>query len=112
MPQNKSAASSGPAPELSANDRQQLAEEFKSRIHDQKTAISELQSEITRVSSSIQYVGGNCVSGCVEWNEHQQQKQQAVDRMKSQLEEAQHRLDELQDSAHKQGFGSAVSDPE
>jgi hypothetical protein len=110
--QNKSNSSSGSNTDLAGTNREQLADAFKSRIHDQKAAIAELQSEITRVSDSVQYVGGNCVSGCVEWNEHQQQKQQQVERMKSQLEDAQHRLDEMQESARKQGFGGSVSDPE
>lgn len=111
-PQDRSNSSSGPNADFAGNNREQLADAFKSRIHDQKAMIAELQSEITRVSDSVQYVGGNCVSGCVEWNQHQQQKQQQVERMKSQLEDAQHRLDEMQEFARKQGFGGSVSDPE
>lgn len=111
-PQDKSNSSSGVNADFAGNNREQLADAFKSRIHDQKAMIAELQSEITRVSDSVQYVGGNCVSGCVEWNQHQQQKQQQVERMKSQLEDAQHRLEEMQELARKQGFGGSVSDPE
>ena len=110
--QNKSNSSGGPDTDFAGNNREQLADAFKSNIHDQKAMIAQLQSEITKVSESVQYVGGNCVSGCVEWNERQQQKQQQVERMKSQLEDAQRRLDEMQESARKQGFGGSVSDPE
>lgn len=39
-------------------------------------------------------------------------KQQEVDSMKAQLEEAQRRLDEMREAARKEGFGSSVSDPE
>jgi hypothetical protein len=94
------------------NRRQVLAEQFQSRIRDQKHAITELQNQIAAVSDSIHYAGGNCVANCVQWNEQQQRKQQAVDGMKAQLEEAQRRLDEMREAARKQGFGSSVSDPE
>ena len=94
------------------NQRQVLAEQFKSRIRDQKNAITELQNRIAAVSDSIRYAGGNCVANCVQWNEHQQRKQQEVDSMKAQLEEAQRRLDQMREAARKQGFGSSVSDPE
>jgi len=94
------------------DERQELAEQFKSRIQVQKNAVTELQNQIAAVSDSIHYAGGNCVSNCVEWNQHQQRKQQEVDSMKTQLEEAQRRLDEMREAARKQGFGSSVSDPE
>ncbi len=110
--QARSTASTSPDADLSANGRQQQAEAFKSNIQGQKRVVSQLQSEISSLSASIQYAGGNCVANCVEWNERQQQKQQQVDRMKSQLEDAQHRLDEMQESARRQGFGGSVSDPE
>jgi len=94
------------------NERPALAEQLKSQIRDQKSAITELQNQIAAVSDSIHYAGGNCVANCVQWNEHQQRKQQEVDSMKAQLEEAQRRLDQMRESARKEGFGSSVSDPE
>jgi hypothetical protein len=94
------------------NERQQLAEQFKSQIQGQENAITQLQNQIAAVSDSINYAGGNCVSNCVQWNEHQQQKQQEVDSMKAQLEEAQRRLDQMREAARKEGFGSSVSDPD
>jgi hypothetical protein len=107
---NSKASSTTPDP--GGNERQALAEQFKSQIRDQKNAITELQNQITAVSDSIHYAGGNCVSNCVQWNEHQQRKQQEVDSMKAQLEEAQRRLDQTREAARKQGFGGSVSDPE
>ena len=94
------------------NRRQQLAEQFKSRIRDQNQAIAELQNQIAAVSDSIHYAGGNCVSHCAQWNEHQQQKRQEVDTMKAQLEEARRRLDQLREAARQEGFGGSVSDPD
>ena len=84
---------------------------WKSQILAQKAAITSLQSQISNLQASIQYAGGNCVSGCVEWNERQQQKQQELEGMKSQLEAMQSQLEEMQDMARKQGYGTAVYDP-
>lgn len=92
-------------------DRDAQAEQWKSQIQAQKSAIAELQREITELGDSIHYVGGNCVENCAQWNERQQQKQQQVDSMKAQLEDQQHRLEDMQDTARKQGFGSSVYDP-
>jgi hypothetical protein len=47
----------------------------------------------------------------VQWNERQQQKQQQVEVMKSQLEDQQKKLEDMQDSARQQGYGSSVYDP-
>ena len=41
----------------------------------------------------------------------QQQKQQEVDTMKAQCEEQQKALEEMQEAARKEGFGSSVYDP-
>ncbi len=86
-------------------------EQWKSQIQSQKSNIAELQREITSLSNSVRYAGANCVANCAQWNEHQQQKQQQVETMKAQLEEQQHRLEEMQESARKQGFGSSIYDP-
>lgn len=93
-----------------SGDRDAQAEQWKQRIQGAKESIASLQHAIDEVTASIHYVGGNCVSGCEQWNEHQQQKQQQVDSMKSQLEQAKHQLEEMQDAARKQGFGSSVYD--
>jgi hypothetical protein len=93
------------------SQREADAEKWKSQIEEQKSAIAQLQQQIEQVSSSVHYTGANCVSGCEKWNEHQQQKQEQVETMKSQLQELQHHLEEMQDSARKQGFGSSVYEP-
>jgi hypothetical protein len=99
-------------PDPGGSGRQQLAEQFKSRIQDQKNAITQLQNQVAAVSDSIHYAGGNCVSNCVQWNEHQQRKQQEVDSMKAQLEEAERSLEQMRQAARQEGFGSSVSDPD
>jgi hypothetical protein len=87
------------------------AAQWKFAIQAQKNAIASLQGEIASLSDSIHYAGANCVSNCVQWNERQRQKQDQLESMKSQLEQQQKALEDLQESARKQGFGSAVYDP-
>jgi hypothetical protein len=86
-------------------------EYWKSQIQMQKNAIANLKSEIDELNASIQYAGANCVSGCVQWNERQKQKQDQVDAMKSQLEQMQKNLEDMQETARRQGYGSSVYDP-
>jgi len=94
-----------------SGDRDARAEQLKSRIQAQKSAIAGLEAEISSLSESIHYAGGNCVANCESWNERQKQKQDQVESMKAQLEEQKKQLENMQESARKQGFGSAVYDP-
>ena len=86
-------------------------EEWKSQIKAQKQVVATLEGNIDKLNESIQFAPGNCVSGCVQWNEHQVQKQQEVERMRAQLEIQKKQLQEMQESARQQGYGSSVSDP-
>ena len=96
--------------ETSGNHEQQ-GEQWKAQIQSQKELIASLQNQIIEVNSSIRYAGANCVANCAKWNEHQQRKQEEVETMKAQLEDQKHRLEEMQEAARKQGFGSSVYDP-
>lgn len=87
------------------------AEQWKSQIQAQKNAIATLQREIASLSESVHYAGGNCVANCVQWNERQKEKQDRVETMKAQLEQQQKQLEDMQEAARKQGFGSSVYDP-
>jgi len=70
-----------------------------------------LQSQIDSLSDSIKFAPANCVSGCVQWNERQRQKQDQVDSMKLQLADMQKHLEDMQEACRQQGFGSSVYDP-
>jgi hypothetical protein len=87
------------------------AEHWKSQILSQKNQVANLQREIDGLNESIRFAPANCVENCVGWNERQREKQLRVDRMQAQLDEQKKRLDEMQDSARRQGFGSSVYDP-
>jgi hypothetical protein len=104
-PSDAQPEASGPA------DGKYPPEYWSSRILAQKNAIATLKNNIDDLGASIQYAPGNCVEGCVEWNQRQQEKQQQVDGMKSQLEEMQKLLEQMQEEARKQGYGSSVYDP-
>jgi hypothetical protein len=100
-------ASSAPA---ASNDPKE-AEHWKSQIQAQKSQIASLEKQIDQINQSIQFAPGNCVEGCVEWNKRQQEKQQQAERMQSQLQEQKNQLEQMQESARKQGYGSSVYDP-
>jgi hypothetical protein len=95
----------------SYNEPKAPSDYWKSQIMAQKNSIANLKSDIDSLTASIQYAPGNCVSGCVQWNERQQQKQQQVDSMKVQLEQMEKHLEDMQEAARKQGYGSSVYDP-
>jgi hypothetical protein len=87
------------------------AEEWKSQIQAKKEELGALQTNIDELSHSVQFAPGNCVAGCVQWNERQKQKQEEVERMRSQFETQKKRLQDMQESARQQGYGSSVYDP-
>jgi hypothetical protein len=108
LPAKQTTAGNTPPPNYDGNPP---AEYWKSQIQAQKNYLTSLQSQIAELANSIQFAGGNCVSNCVEWNEHQLRKQEQLESMKAQLEQQQKSLEEFQDAARKQGFGSSVYDP-
>ncbi len=105
-------AKGGPVSAAASSDEPKLpAGQWKSQILAQKNLIDTLQRQVDELSESIRFAPANCVSGCVGWNERQREKQQRVERMEQQLEEQKRRLEDMQDSARKQGYGSSVYDP-
>jgi hypothetical protein len=111
-----STSKTGPQPadtseQLGSVNAPAAAEQWKFAIQTQKSAIASLQGQIDSLNDSVHYAGANCVENCVQWNERQKQKQDQVENMKSQLEQQQKRLEDLQEAARKQGFGSSVYDP-
>jgi hypothetical protein len=86
------------------------AEYWKSQILRVKNAIASLQRSIDTLSNSIRFAGGNYEKH-VAWNERQREKQRQLEIMKSQLNDSQKRLEEMQETARKQGYGSSVYDP-
>ena len=104
------ASSTPPDPQKAATTKGS-AEDWRSQIQAQKSSIAALQGQIDSLNDSIHYAPGNCVSGCVEWNQHQKEKQDQVEALKTQLADQQKHLEEMQDNARQQGYGSSVYDP-
>jgi hypothetical protein len=99
------------ATQASSNGPKISAEQWRSQIVAQKNQVASLQNQIDEINESIRFAPANCVANCVGWNERQREKQQHAERMQAQLEEQKKRLDDMQESARKQGYGSAVYDP-
>lgn len=86
------------------------AEQWQAMILAQKNTVGYLLHAVERLSESLRSPE-SCVVNCAQKYEEQRIKQQQLDSMKAQLEQQQKRLEELQESARKKGFGSAVYDP-
>jgi hypothetical protein len=101
---------STPTPSPSSEGKQS-AEHWKSQILTEKNQVASLQREIDDLNESIRFAPANCAANCVGWNERQREKQERVERMRLQFEDQKRRLDDTQESARKQGYGSSVYDP-
>ena len=92
-------------------DKTQRGEQLKNAIRAQKSAIASMQSQIDKVNASVHYVEANRYSNGVQYNQYQAKKQEEAQRMQSYLDEQKKKLEEMQESARREGFGSAVYDP-
>ena len=88
----------------------QPAEVWKVQILQLKHSIGSLQKQIEAIESSIHFAGGN-YERHVLYNNRQLQKEQQVETLKSQLQQQQKSLEEMQEEARHQGYSSAVYDP-
>jgi hypothetical protein len=102
--QETATAASSSGPKVSA-------EQWKSQIFAQKNQVTTLQNQIDEINESIRFAPANCTANCVGWSERQREKQQHVERMQIQLEDQKRRLEDMQESARKQGYSSSVYDP-
>ncbi|HTZ97264.1 MAG TPA: hypothetical protein VMB18_12750 [Terriglobales bacterium] len=87
------------------------AEQWKADIAAQRNTVTSLQSAIDNLNRTIHFANGGCVYHCVEHNENQLKKQDQVQRLQGQLDQAKTKLDEMQDQAQREGFGNSVYEP-
>lgn len=87
------------------------AEQWQADIAAQRNTITSLQNEIDRLNASIHFAPANCMANCVQYNEHQVKKQDEVQRLHGQLDEAKKQLEGMQEAARREGFGNAVYEP-
>lgn len=95
----------------SASSGRRYAEEWKSLILAQKNAIAAQQAQIDKLSDSVHFVAPNAVINGIQYNEHQEKRQEQVTEMRHQLEEQKKNLANLQEAARRAGMGSAVYEP-
>ncbi|HUO25698.1 MAG TPA: hypothetical protein VMU61_08530 [Candidatus Aquilonibacter sp.] len=109
--ENSSPSDASATAEKPAQSGKMSAEQWKSQIQTAKSQIDALQHQSDELNDSIHFAPANCVQNCAQWNELQKQKQEEVEHLRSLLEEQKKRLEDLQETARKQGYGSSVYDP-
>lgn len=95
----------------SSSEDKKTADEWKSEILEQKNQIDALERRIAQENSSIRFVEAARYSSAVVHNERQIQKQEDVQRMKGELENQKKALEDMQEAARQQGYGSSVYEP-
>jgi len=101
----------GVAEPSAPNGAKLSAEQWKSQIKEQENRVHTQEAELNKLNDSIHFAPGNCVYNCVQWNEAQKGKQNRAERMQTALEEEKKRLEDMQESARQQGYGSSVYEP-
>ncbi len=84
---------------------------MRTKIGAQKRAVDSLQSQIKQLQDSVRFVEANRYTNGAQYNQEQSRKQQEVERLQKKLDDEKAKLEDMQESARKAGFGSAVHDP-
>lgn len=87
------------------------AEQWKSQILAMKSNIAAMQRQIDDTKASVRFVQAPIYGNGVRHNQQQEQKLEQVERAQAQVESMKRQLEEAQDAARKQGYGSSVYDP-
>ncbi len=87
------------------------AEQWKAEIQVRMARIAAIQSQVDKLNGSVHFVEANRYYNGVQYNQYQLKKQQEAQRLQKQLETEEKALGDAQESARKDGFGSAVYDP-
>jgi hypothetical protein len=95
----------------STKDVLKTGEQWKASIALQKAAVTDLKSRIDKLNASIHFVSANAYRNGAEYNKYQAHKQQEAERLQSELDEQKKSLDQMQETARRAGYGSAVWDP-
>jgi len=95
----------------SASEMKNAGERWKATIQAQKASVASLQSQLDKLNASIHFVEANRYTNGVQYNQYQLRRQQEAERMQKQLDEQKKKLEMMQESARRAGFGSAVYDP-
>jgi hypothetical protein len=96
---------------MSPDAFEKAGEKWKDQIAAEKSKVAQLQLRINQVNETIRAANLGCSDNCVLPNPRLKSKVDEANSLKLELAEQQRQLEALQDSARKQGFGSAVYDP-
>lgn len=96
---------------LSPEAFEKAGEKWKDQIAAEKSKVAQFQLRINQLNDSIRAANLGCSDDCVLPNPRLKSKVDEANNLKLELAEQQRQLEALQDSARKQGFGSAVYDP-
>jgi len=86
------------------------AEQWKTEIEARKARIAAMQGRVDQLNATDHFVEANRYSNGVQFNQYQLKKQQEAQRLQKQLDSEKKALEDAQDSARKDGFGTAVYD--
>jgi hypothetical protein len=87
------------------------AEQWKAEITVRKARIAALQSHVDKLNDSVHFVEANRYYNGVQYNQYQLKKQQEAQRLQKQLDTEKKAMEDAQEAARKDGYGSAVYDP-
>jgi hypothetical protein len=88
------------------------AEQWKARIAAQKTLVADMQKQADRLEASIHFVDSGAYWNGPQYNQVQVRKQEKLRELQQRIEEQKTKLEDMQESARRAGFGNAVYDPE
>ncbi len=95
----------------SADDVLKNGEQWRASIAQQKAAVADLKSRVDRLNASIRFVSASAYTNGVEYNKMQARRQQEAQRLQGELDEQKKNLEQMQETARRAGYGSAVWDP-
>jgi predicted RNase H-like nuclease (RuvC/YqgF family) len=87
------------------------ARSFRTRILTQKSAISALQARIDHETSAVHFARASVSYNAAQTNTRAQAKLDEIQALNQQMESERKKLEDLQESARKAGFGNGVYDP-
>lgn len=87
------------------------ARNFRARILTQKSAISALQARIDHETSAVHFARASVYYNAAQTNTRAQAKLDEIQALNQQMESEKKKLEDLQESARKAGFGNGVYDP-
>ena len=116
LPANHTEPVPAPAPANRGNMRPATSEPkrpaayWKAQALQLKNSIAQVQRHIDTLTDSLHAVLTNSTDEPV-WNYREKERQRQISDLQAQLTELRRRLEETQDAARRQGYGSSVYDP-